>query len=323
MPGGLRIEPVEQRGDRPVRDGVDGGAVVDVALVPRPVAGVELAVRVRLLPVDGEPLAVDQLAVERGERGAVREAGQAAPVERDPAFALDRRPDHPRGSGADVERRGEVVEGDRGPGPRVDRARAVDVVDDGLRSALRGVDGEVDEKRSRLLGPERGVGRRARRQPPQPVAVAVRAVRLNEGGARVGGENRGGVGGVDDVDPIDGGRDRGGVGQLQVVDDVVLPVGTEEREGRLAERAHRDGGERVRNRDAGGGCVAGAVAGAVVPDGGAAVPDAGALGVPDPGEQAATTSPAAIRTAAALSLRGPTVWSRLMALTSSRRRGRA
>ena len=68
--------------------------------------------------------------------------------------------------------------------------------------------------------------------------------------------------------------------------------------------------------------VAGAVAGAVVPDGGAAVPDAGALGAPDPGEQAATTSPAAIRTAAALNLRGPTVWSRLMALTSSRRRGR-
>ena len=123
---------------------------------------------------------------------------------------------------------------------------------------------------------------------------------------------------------LDGRRDRGGVGQL---------AGRRRRgtcrRSRGTGRSTSLSGRTVTAVNASGtvtpveAAVAGAVAGAVVPDGGAAVPDAGALGVPDPGEQAATTSPAAIRTAAALSLRGPTVWSRLMALTSSRRRGRA
>ena len=86
-------------------------AVVDVALVPGLVAGVEGALVVHPLPVEGERLAVPDPAVGREDRAAVREPREAAPRERHPVGALQRCADDPSRTGGDVEGRREVVEG--------------------------------------------------------------------------------------------------------------------------------------------------------------------------------------------------------------------
>ena len=178
------------------------------------------------------------------------EAGQAAPVQRDPVVALDRRADHPRRAGRDVEGRGEVVDRRRRRAARVDGALAVEVVQHRLGRRGRGsrTRSRRTATRDSCGGMTLSVGRR-RGEPAQPVAVAVVTRRVDELRAGVRGDHPLRRGRVDDVELVDGRRDAGGVGELQVVGDVVLAVGAEEGERRRAQRPHDDRGERVGDLD--------------------------------------------------------------------------
>ena len=193
--------------------------------------------------------ALIELAVERGHRRPVGEAGQAAAVQRDPVVALDRRADHPWRPGRDVEGCGEVVDRRRRRAARVDGALAVEVVQHRLGRAVEGVEREVDEQHAGLLRRDDVVGRRRRRQLAQPVAVAVVTRRVDELRPGVRGDHPLRARPRHHVELVDGRRDAGGVRELEVVGDVVLAVGAEEGERRRAQRPHDDRGERVGNLD--------------------------------------------------------------------------
>ncbi len=242
-PRHLLGQAVDDRRDAAVGDGVGRVAIDGVAVQVELRAGVDAALRVELLPVDGEALGDDHAPVHR--QGRPRVAGRvAAGVRRDVAGALERRPEahhlalEDRGLPACG---GEVTARRRGL-----RIAHVNLVDQARRRPRPRGQADVDEQQR--LG---AAGHRARR-----VAPSVR-LKAPVNGLRPHGLHHPSAGGAHPHpahDRVEGREVR----ELQLVDEVGAAVRPAEGDGRVLDLHEERGDLRVgrlprggRRRDAG------------------------------------------------------------------------
>src|SRR5215467_14068133 len=127
-------------------------AVIDVALVPSPIANVELPFIVHALPVDSEPLRVYDPTVDRRFGLAMGDTQFTTAVESHPTLAGDRRSDDHGRPSRNVLRRDGVVGRGGLAGGRVGGAQHVDMMLQSCGCVGKVVEGQFDVKDASATG---------------------------------------------------------------------------------------------------------------------------------------------------------------------------